>query len=131
MEEDSTYSEEQRQLYKDLELEDLETEKRAKLEILSQKRKDLQTEVPRIKQTIKKVLHQDEIICTLFCEQSITIALVLTSISMIITAIVLVIKLTILSFLNNSVEYVAKHTYALIVFAAGLIGVWMIQKVLA
>ena len=36
----------------------------------------------------------------------------------------------ILSFLNNSVEYVAKHTYALIVFAAGLIGVWMIQKVL-
>ena len=72
MEEDSTYSGEQRQLYKDR-LEDLETEKRAKLEILLQKRKDLQAEVPRIKQTIKKVFAHDasltERICNLFCEQ--------------------------------------------------------------
>ena len=39
VEDDPTYSEEQRQLYKDS-LDDLNTEKQAKLEILSQNRKD-------------------------------------------------------------------------------------------
>ena len=46
VEDDPTYSEEQRQLYKDI-------------EILSQNRKDLQTQVARIKQTIEKVLDKD------------------------------------------------------------------------
>ena len=55
VENDPTYTDEQRQLYRDR-LDDLNTEKQARLEILSQNRKDLQTQVARIKQTIEKVL---------------------------------------------------------------------------
>ena len=54
VENDPTYSDEQKQLYKDR-LDDLNTEKQARLEILSQNRKDLQMQVPRIKQTLEKV----------------------------------------------------------------------------
>ena len=45
---DPTYSDEQRQLYRDR-LDNLNTEKQARLEILSQNRKDLQTQVARIR----------------------------------------------------------------------------------
>ena len=55
VENDPTYSDEQRQLYKDR-LDDLNIEKQARLEILSKNCKDLQTQVTRIKQTLKKVL---------------------------------------------------------------------------
>ena len=58
VENDPTYTDEQRQLYKNR-LDDLNTEKQARLEILSQNRKDLQTQVARIKQTIEKVLDQN------------------------------------------------------------------------
>ena len=51
VENDPAYSDEKRQLYRDR-LDDLNTEKQARLEILSQKRKDLQTQVARIKQTL-------------------------------------------------------------------------------
>ena len=75
MENDPTYSDEQRQLYKDR-LDDLITEKQARLEILSQNRKDLQTQVARIKQTHGKVLDKNtslaERIRTFFREQGIT-----------------------------------------------------------
>ena len=47
-EKDPTYTDEQRQLYKDG-LDDLDTEKQARLEILSQNRKDLQIQVARIR----------------------------------------------------------------------------------
>ena len=71
VENDPTYTDEQRQLYRDR-LDDLNTEKQARLEILSQNRKDLQTQVARIKQTIEKVLDQNtslaERIRTLFRE---------------------------------------------------------------
>ena len=53
-----TYSDEQRQLYMDR-LDDLNTEKQARLEILSQNWKDLQTQVARMKQTLKKVLDKN------------------------------------------------------------------------
>ena len=53
VEDDPSYTDEQRQLYRDR-LDDLNTEKQARLEILSQNRKDLQTQVARIRQTIKK-----------------------------------------------------------------------------
>ena len=56
-----TYSDEQRQLYRDR-LDDLNTEKQARLEILSQNRKDLQTQVARIRQTIEKVLDKDKVL---------------------------------------------------------------------
>ena len=58
MEDYPPYSEEQRQLYKDR-LDNLNIEKQARLEILSQNRNDLQTQVARIKQTIGKVLDKD------------------------------------------------------------------------
>ena len=73
---DPTYSDEQRQLYRDR-LDDLNTEKQVRLEIMSQNQKDLQTQVARIRQTIKKVLDKDaslaERIHALFHEQGITI----------------------------------------------------------
>ena len=85
VENDPTYSDEQRQLYRDR-LDDLNTEKQARLEILSQNRKDLQTQVARIKQTLEKVLDKDtslaERIRTLFREQGIIIFSILTALSM-------------------------------------------------
>ena len=76
VENDPTYTDEQRQLYRDR-LDDLNTEKQARLKILSQNRKDLQTQVARIRQTITNVLGQDtslaERIRILFKEQGITI----------------------------------------------------------
>ena len=53
VENDPTYTDEQRQLYRDR-LDDLNTEKQTRLEVLSQNRKDLQTQVARIKQTLEK-----------------------------------------------------------------------------
>ena len=91
VENDLTYSDEQRQLCKDR-LDDLNTEKQARLEILSQNRKDLQTQVARIKQTIEKVLDQNtslaERIRTLFREQGITIFSIVTAFSITISTIV-------------------------------------------
>ena len=48
VENDPTYSDEQRQLYKDG-MDNLNIEKQARLEILSQNPKDLQTQVAKIK----------------------------------------------------------------------------------
>ena len=73
----------------------MNTEKQARLEILSQNRKDLQTQVARIKQTLEKVLDKNtsltERIRTLFREQGITIFLIPTALSITISAIVLAI----------------------------------------
>ena len=94
VENDSTYTDEQRQLYKDR-LDHLNTEKKARLEMLSQNRKDLQTQVARIKQTRERVLDKEaslvERIRTLFGEQGITIFSILTAFSMTIATIVLAI----------------------------------------
>ena len=81
-------------MYKDI-LDDLNIEKQARLEILSQNRKDLETQFARIKQTIEKILDKDtsleEKIRTLFREQGITIISILTALSMTISTIVLAI----------------------------------------
>ena len=86
------FSGEQKELYKKR-LQDLKEERQARLEILSQNRKDLQTQVATIKQTIEKILDSDtsvgERIRTLFREQGITIFSVLTPVSMLISTIVL------------------------------------------
>ena len=91
VENDPTYSDEQRQLYRDR-LDDLNTEKQARLERLSQNGKDFQTQVARIKQTLEKVLDKDislaERIRTLFKEQGMTIFSILTAFSMTISTIV-------------------------------------------
>ena len=182
VENDPTYTNEQRQLYRDR-LDELNTEKQARLEILSPNQKDLQTQVARIRQTIEKVVDQDtslaERIRTLFREQGITIFSILAAFSMTISAIVLAItgvfgggggaggstpknervlkkwldrlanglkriagKVVealpaivgsvvgaVLSFLGKAVGFVAKHTWALIAFAAWLARRWLMQKV--
>ena len=94
MENGHTYSDEQRQLYKDR-LDNLNTEKQLRLEILSQNRNDLQTQVARIKQSFENVLDKNtslaERIRTLFREKNITIFSMLTALSVAISTIVLVI----------------------------------------
>ena len=94
VENDSSYTDKQRQLNWDR-LDDLSTEKQARLEILSQNQEDLQTQVARIKQTIEKVLDQEtslaEKINTLFKEQGITIISILIALSVSISTIVLAI----------------------------------------
>ena len=81
-------------MYKDR-LDDLNTKKQARLEILSQNQKDLQTQVTTIKQTLEKVIDKDasltERIRTLFREQGITIISILTVLSMTISTILLAI----------------------------------------
>ena len=76
VEDDPTYSDEQRQLYRDR-LDNLNTKKKSRLEILSHNQKDLQTQIARIRQTLEKILDKDissaERIHTLFREQGITI----------------------------------------------------------
>ena len=52
MENDPSYSDEQRQLYKDR-IDNLNAEKKAMLEILSQNRNNLRAQVVRIKQTLE------------------------------------------------------------------------------
>ena len=94
VENDPTYTDEQKRRYRDR-LDQLNTEKQARLEVLSQNRKDLQTQAARIKQTLEKALDQNkslaERIRTLFREQGITIFSILTALSMTISTIVLVI----------------------------------------
>ena len=58
VENNSTYTDEQRQLYRDV-LDNFNTEKQARLEILSQNWKHLQTLVARIRKTIAKSFDQD------------------------------------------------------------------------
>ena len=58
VENEPTYSDEQRQLYRDR-LDDLNNEKKARLEILSQNWRDHETQVTRIKQTLEKVLDKN------------------------------------------------------------------------
>ena len=66
------------------------------LEKLSQNRKDLQTQVPRIKETIEKIIEKGtslaERICNLICEQGSKIILIVTGISMIFSINVLTIS---------------------------------------
>ena len=70
----------------------MNTEKQTKLEILSQKQKDLQTQAARIKKTLRNVLDKNtslaERIRTLFREQGIAIFSILTAFSMTISTIV-------------------------------------------
>ena len=94
VENDPTYTDEQSQLYRDR-LDNLNTEKQARLETLSQNRKDLQTQVARIKQTIAKVLDQDTLLAQririLFKGQGITIFSILAAFSITILTIFLAI----------------------------------------
>jgi restriction endonuclease len=73
-------------------LNNLKDERSVRLELTSQNRKELQTQFARIKQTIEKVLDGDtslaEGIKTIFREQGITIASILTAFGLMISTIV-------------------------------------------
>ena len=85
------YTEEHRKEVVDR-LADLKEERETRLELASQNRKDLQSNVARIKQTIAKVLDSDtalgEKIKTLFGEQGTTIASILAAFGLVISTIV-------------------------------------------
>ena len=46
-----------------------------------------------------------------------------------VKAIVVSVVGAILSFLKKAIGFVAEHTWSLIVFVSGLVGVWLMQKV--
>ena len=75
------------------ELSDIELERQARLEALSTNRAALRSQINRIRETIRRLLHEDktlaERIRTLFREQGITIASILTAIGMAISTLVL------------------------------------------
>ena len=182
VENDPTYTDKQRPLYRNS-LDDVNTEKQARPKILSQNRKDLQTQVPRIKQTLEKVLGKNtplpERTRILIGEQIITIistlSALLASIATIalsvigdfgggrgtggsllkdegalkkwldrladalkrfagkaveaLPAIVGAVVGLILSFPGKTTGFVAEHTLALILFVAGLVCWFLMQKV--
>ena len=72
---------------------DIELERQARLEALSTNRAALRSQINRIRETIRRLLHEDktlaERIRTLFREQGITIASILTAIGMAISTLVL------------------------------------------
>ena len=76
-------------------LQDLNEERAARLEVLSNDREQLRSQVSRIRETINRILHEDttlaERIRTLFREQGITIASILTAFGFVISTIVLAI----------------------------------------
>ena len=75
------------------ELSDIELERQARLEALSTNRAALRSQSNRIRETIMRLLHEDktlaERIRTLFREQGIKIASILTAIGMAISTLVL------------------------------------------
>ena len=74
-------------------LSDIELERHARLEALSTNRATLRSQINRLRETFRRLLHEDttlaERIRTLFREQGITIALILTAIGMAISTLVL------------------------------------------
>ena len=82
---------ERQKLYRDR-VKNLKEERSVRLELVTQNKKELQSQFARIKQTIEKILDGDlslrEKIKTVFREHGLTIAAILTSIGLIIEAIV-------------------------------------------
>ena len=74
------------------ELSDIELERQARLEALFMNKAALRSQINRIHETIRRLLHEEtlaELIRTLFREQGITIASILTAIGMAISTLVL------------------------------------------
>ncbi|MCG7981009.1 MAG: hypothetical protein N0E58_23160, partial [Candidatus Thiodiazotropha endolucinida] len=75
------------------ELSDIEIERQSRLEALSANREALRSQISRIRETFRRLLHEDktlaERIRTLFREQGITIVSILTAIGMAISTLVL------------------------------------------
>ena len=91
MEDGAQYTDEMREKVRKR-IEDLKIDRDARLELISLNRKDMQSQISRIKQTIEKVLDSDtslaDKIRTIFREQGITIASILTAFGLLISTIV-------------------------------------------
>ena len=87
---DPSYSEELKNRIQER-IDNAETERDARLEVLSMNKKELQSQISRIKETITKILDSDtslaEKLRTLFREQGITLVAIITAIGMIISTI--------------------------------------------
>ena len=87
---DPSYSEELKNRIQER-IDNAETEREARLEVLSMNKKELQSQISRIKETITKILDSDtslaEKLRTLFREQGITLVAIITAIGMIISTI--------------------------------------------
>ena len=87
---DPLYSEELKNRIQER-IDNAETEREARLEVLSMNKKELQSQISRIKETITKILDSDtslaEKLRTLFREQRITLVAIITAIGMIISTI--------------------------------------------
>ena len=74
-------------------LRELQDERASRLEAAESNREDLRSQISRIRETIRRVLHEDttlaERVRTLFREQGITIASILTAIGMAVSTLVL------------------------------------------
>ena len=74
-------------------LRELQDERAARLEAAGANREALRSQINRMRETIRRILHEDtmlaERIRTLFCEQGITIASILTAIGMAVSTLVL------------------------------------------
>ena len=88
---DPLYSEELKNRIQER-IDNAETERDARLEVLSMNKKELRSQISRIKETITKILDSDtslaEKLRTLFREQGITLVAIITAIGMIISTIV-------------------------------------------
>ena len=88
---DPSYSEELKNRIQER-IDNAETERDARLEVLSMNKKELRSQISRIKETITKILDSDtslaEKLRTLFREQGITLVAIITAIGMIISTIV-------------------------------------------
>ena len=88
---DCSYSDELKERIRER-IENAETEREGRLEVLSMNKEELRSQISRIKETISKILDSDtslaEKLRILFREQGITLAAILTAIGMIISTIV-------------------------------------------
>ena len=88
---DPLYSEELKNRIQER-IDNVETERDARLEVLSMNKIELRSQISRIKETITKILDSDtslaEKLRTLFREQGITLVAIITAIGMIISTIV-------------------------------------------
>ena len=144
-----SYSDEQRQLYRER-LGDLNIEKKGRLEIISQHRKEFQKQVARIKQiSISTIVlaiigvlrgdgtggsastpkHEGGVLKKWLDWLANALKGLARKAVEALPVIIGSVVGAILSFLSEAVRFVAKQTWVLIVAVAGLIGMWLMQRI--
>ena len=127
-------------------LSDIELERQARLEALSTNRAALRSQINRIRETIRRLLHEDKMLAerirTLFREQGITTASILTAIGMAISTLVLAVTggagiigsivSWLLSTFGKAATWLADNVWALVISVGALLLVaardWLSQR---